>query len=178
MRQALCIQHKRTGFCGDGEPWLTMSGLLQRFAAQKGRPRGDLPALIHELGLNQSVLNQSWTDLSVMPLLNICRIPTSISIGARVVMQPLMQGGEAQRVLLAICLALKPQFVLLDEVTSALDHDSALKAEKVLKECGAALIWVTHDDQQPARVGGRILHLPLGTEMAVDQLLASPRVCN
>lgn len=39
--------------------------LLQRFAAQKGRPRGDLPALIHELGLNQSVLNQSWTDLSV-----------------------------------------------------------------------------------------------------------------
>lgn len=85
-----------------------------------------------------------------------------------------MQGGEAQRVLLAICLALKPQFVLLDEVTSALDHESALKAEKVLKECGAALIWVTHDDQQPARVGGRILNLPLGTEMAVDQLLASP----
>lgn len=87
-----------------------------------------------------------------------------------------LQGGEAQRVLLAISLALKPQFILLDEVTSALDHESALKAEKVLKECGAALIWVTHDDQQPARVGGRILHLPLGTEMAVDQLLASPTV--
>lgn len=51
-----------------------------------------------------------------------------------------------------------------------------LKAEKVLKDCGAALIWVTHDDQQPARVGGRVLNLPLGTEMAVDQLLASPRI--
>lgn len=87
-----------------------------------------------------------------------------------------LQGGEAQRVLLAVLLALKPQFVLLDEVTSALDHKSALKTEKVLKDSGAALIWVTHDNQQPARVGGRILHLPLGTEMAVDQLIASPRV--
>lgn len=121
----------------------------QRFAAQKGRPRGDLPALIHELGLQQGVLNQSWTELS---------------------------GGEAQRVLLAVALALKPQFVLLDEVTSALDHESAIKTEKVLKDSGAALIWVTHDDSQPARVGGRILQLPLGTEMAVEQLLTSPRI--
>lgn len=38
---------------------------VQRFAAQKGRPRGDLPALIHNLGLNQNVLNQQWTELSV-----------------------------------------------------------------------------------------------------------------
>ena len=87
-----------------------------------------------------------------------------------------MQGGEAQRVLLAVALALKPQFVLLDEVTSALDHESAIKTEKVLKDSGAALIWVTHDDSQPARVGGRILQLPLGTEMAVEQLLTSPRI--
>jgi len=37
----------------------------QQFAAQRGRPRGDLPALIHELGLEQGVLNQPWTELSV-----------------------------------------------------------------------------------------------------------------
>ena len=74
-----------------------------------------------------------------------------------------------------MALALKPQFILLDEVTSALDIDSAIKAEKVLKESGAGLIWVTHDDSQPARVGGRILQVPLGTEMAVEQLLTSPR---
>ena len=38
---------------------------LQQFAAQRGRPRGDLPALVHELGLEQGVLNQPWTELSV-----------------------------------------------------------------------------------------------------------------
>jgi hypothetical protein len=38
---------------------------LQQFKAQRGRPRGDLPALIAELGLDQRVLNQPWVELSV-----------------------------------------------------------------------------------------------------------------
>lgn len=109
----------------------------------------------------------------------------------------MLQGGQAQRVTLAICLALKPDFLLLDgeplkiwpaeqafkgttsefeagfakvwlwgvEPTSALDQDSARAVEQVLKESGAGLIWVTHDDNQPGRIGGRVLSLPLGTEV-------------
>ena len=144
---------------------------VQRFAAQKGRPRGDLPALIHELGLQQGVLNQSWSELSVSIAFVRC-----VSSCSRQPCISCLQGGEAQRALLAVTLALKPLFVLLDEVTSALDVESAVRTEKVLRESGAALIWVTHDDSQPARVGGRILQLPLGTEMAVSQLLTSPRI--
>jgi len=30
--------------------------------------------------------------------------------------------------------------------------------EGVLRGCGAALLWVSHDPAQPARVGGRGLH--------------------
>ena len=74
----------------------------------------------------------------------------------------LLQGGQSQRVTLAIALALKPKFLLLDEPSSALDHDSTLKLEQVLKDSGCGLVWVTHDDSQPGRVGGRIIHLPLG----------------
>jgi len=37
----------------------------QRFASQRARPRGDLPAVIHDLGLEQAVLNQPWSELSV-----------------------------------------------------------------------------------------------------------------
>ena len=59
-----------------------------------------------------------------------------------------MQGGQAQRVALAICLALKPGFLLLDEPTSALDHEAAIRVERLLRESKAACIWVTHEDAQ------------------------------
>mmetsp|Transcript_2537 Transcript_2537/g.7620 ORF Transcript_2537/g.7620 Transcript_2537/m.7620 type:complete len:230 (-) Transcript_2537:2825-3514(-) len=112
----------------------------QQFKAQRGRPRGDLPSLIHKLGLEQSLLNQPWPQLS---------------------------GGQAQRVVIAIAIALKPDVLLLDEPTSALDPESAKLTEAVFKECGSACVWVSHDPNQPTRVGGRILDLPSGRESVI-----------
>lgn len=108
---------------------------VQRFQAQRNRPRGDLPALIHYLGLEQSTLHQPFHSLS---------------------------GGQAQRVHLAIAVALGPSFLLLDEPTSALDGESSRKVERLLKQSGCGLIWVSHDRTQPARVGGRVLDLGTG----------------
>lgn len=39
----------------------------QKFASQKGRRRGDLPAIVFQLGLEQAVLNRRWAELSVKP---------------------------------------------------------------------------------------------------------------
>lgn len=38
---------------------------VQKFAAQRGRAREDLPQLIHYLGLEQNILEQPWSTLSV-----------------------------------------------------------------------------------------------------------------
>ncbi len=108
---------------------------VQRFCAQRNRPRGDLPALIHYLGLEQSTLHQPFHSLS---------------------------GGQAQRVHLAIAVALGPAFLLLDEPTSALDTESARKVERLLRQSGCGLIWVSHDRTQLGRVGGRVLDLSTG----------------
>jgi ABC-type iron transport system FetAB ATPase subunit len=158
----------------------------QQFGAQRGRPRGDLPALVHDLGLEQSVLNQPWAELSVRRRLK----PAAAAAAAarrppKTLMFPLLccgtlvrvrdlQGGQAQRVQLAIAVALNPAVLLLDEPTSSLDVESARRVERVLKACGAALIWVSHDPHQPARVGGRCLHLPAGIESSVLTPPASP----
>ena len=69
---------------------------------------------------------------------------------------------------LAICLALKPSFLLLDEPTSALDHEAAVRVERLLRDSKAACIWVTHEDAQVSRIGGRALQLPLGTEVGIE----------
>ena len=44
----------------------------QQLGAQRGRPRGDLPSLIQQLGLEQGVLNQAWPELSVRLVLLVC----------------------------------------------------------------------------------------------------------
>lgn len=63
--------------------------------------------------------------------------------------------------------------MIFAEPTSALDQENAQRTEQVLKASGAGLIWVTHDDSQPARVGGRVLTLPLGSEVRGTCLLFS-----
>ncbi len=45
--------------------------LVQQFKAQRGRPRGDLPAIVAALGLEQRVLNQPWVELSVSHCRNL-----------------------------------------------------------------------------------------------------------
>lgn len=77
---------------------------------------------------------------------------------------------------LAIALALKPAFLLLDEPTSSLDAASAEKVESALKNCGAGVVWVSHDPQQPDRVGGRVLNLPSGTEGQAGPGTAKPKL--
>jgi len=71
-----------------------------------------------------------------------------------------LSGGQAARAALAISLALRPAVLLLDEPTAACDPVAAVRVEEALKASGAALIWVSHDPEQPKRVGGRVLAFP------------------
>mmetsp|Transcript_29949 Transcript_29949/g.115000 ORF Transcript_29949/g.115000 Transcript_29949/m.115000 type:complete len:369 (-) Transcript_29949:1007-2113(-) len=70
-----------------------------------------------------------------------------------------MSGGEAQRAALCVALSLQPDFLLLDEPTSACDPESARKVERTLIESGIGLVWVTHNPEQYSTVGGGAVHL-------------------
>lgn len=73
--------------------------------------------------------------------------------------------GERQRMALVRSLAAKPQVLLLDEPTAALDPSSVLAVEAMLKKClahGMSSIIVTHSHEQAQRLAGRALHIENG----------------
>jgi ABC-type iron transport system FetAB ATPase subunit len=69
--------------------------------------------------------------------------------------------GEKQRLALFRLLLNKPKVLLLDEPTAALDVSNVERAEDVINEyrCSthAAVIWVSHDPEQIARIADRHL---------------------
>jgi putative ABC transport system ATP-binding protein len=73
-----------------------------------------------------------------------------------------LSGGEAQRLCLARSLAVDPEVVLMDEVTSSVDPGArrALEAlARSLADDGIPVVWVTHDLAQARRLADTLLVL-------------------
>jgi ABC-type lipoprotein export system ATPase subunit len=63
-----------------------------------------------------------------------------------------LSGGEKQRIGLIICKLLKRKIILLDEPSSALDKDTALKAiDFVFYLAETTIISISHDERWLAR---------------------------
>ncbi len=77
-----------------------------------------------------------------------------------------LSGGQQQRVALARTLANQPEVLLLDEPTAALDAVAGKILEDLVqslcREKGLAVVWVTHDLDQAARVAGHVTLLQRG----------------
>jgi putative ABC transport system ATP-binding protein len=71
-----------------------------------------------------------------------------------------LSGGEAQRLCLARSLAVRPEVVLMDEVTSSLDPTARRALEglaRSLADGGIPIVWVTHDLEQARRLADTTL---------------------
>ncbi|MGG4501119.1 phosphate ABC transporter ATP-binding protein [Paenibacillus polymyxa] len=103
---------------------------LQTVERLHGTVLEDLVGLLERVGLTRDLLEQKAQELS---------------------------GGQRQRLALARTLANRPDILLLDEITSALDPASVKEVEELLlqmnKEEGTTMIWITHHMEQARRVG-------------------------
>lgn len=92
-----------------------------------------------------------------------------------------LSGGQAQRLVIARALALKPDILLMDEPTSALDPKSTMQIEETMMELKKkyTIIVVTHNMQQAARIGDYTAFFHLGKVIEFDltrKIFTRPKV--
>jgi peptide/nickel transport system ATP-binding protein len=90
-------------------------------------------------------------------------------------------GGMRQRVAIAIALLNRPKLIIADEPTTALDvtiqAQILYEAQKLCRESGTALIWITHDLTVVAGLADRICVMYAGRiveQGSVDAVLDRP----
>ena len=91
-------------------------------------------------------------------------------------------GGMRQRVAIAIALLHRPQLVIADEPTTALDvtvqGQILYEMQRLVRETGAALIWITHDLSVVAGLADRVAVMYAGRiveQGTTEEVLYAPR---
>ncbi len=105
------------------------------------------------------------------------------SAGARLAQYPhQFSGGMRQRVAIAIALLLSPDVIVADEPTTALDvtvqGQILYEMQKLVRETGTALVWITHDLAVVAGLADRIAVMYAGRIVEIgdaDAVLEAPR---
>jgi phosphate transport system ATP-binding protein len=124
------------------------------------RSRGDLDELV-QISLERAGLWEEVKDRLSTP-------GTSLS------------GGQQQRLCVARTIAVSPEVILMDEPTSALDPIAGARIEDLIDELRAnyAIVIVTHNMQQAARVSQRTAYFHLGDLVEVgptDLIFTNPQ---
>lgn len=76
-----------------------------------------------------------------------------------------LSGGEKQRIALIRSLLFKPEMLLLDEITSALDVENTKIVENVidsLNKEGITVLWITHNPEQSRKYANKVLSIETG----------------
>jgi peptide/nickel transport system ATP-binding protein len=113
-------------------------------------------------------------------LFRALELPDPDAFGARYPHQ--VSGGQLQRAMTAMALACRPDVLVLDEPTTALDVTTQIEVlvqlRKVIKQYGSAALYVSHDIAVVAQIADRIMVLQHGKTVesgATAQMLIEPR---
>jgi peptide/nickel transport system ATP-binding protein len=131
------------------------------------------PALIHRTASADAARKRA------VDLFRALALPSPETIGSRYPHE--LSGGQLQRLMAAMALITKPDLVIFDEPTTALDVTTQVEVlqafRRVFREQGATGVYVSHDLAVVAQMADQILVLNRGTvreQNAVRPLLEAP----
>ena len=149
-------------------------------AAAAFNPARRLLDQVIEATLHHKVLGRGDAEARAVNLFRQLGLPEPESFGRRYPHQ--VSGGQLQRAMTAMALCPKPDLVIFDEPTTALDVTTQIGVlaaiKRAIRDTGVAALYITHDLAVVAQVADDILVLRGGKRVeygSADQIINAPQ---
>ncbi len=133
-----------------------------------------------EAPIQHGVSGRSESEKDAIELYHRLRLPTPDEIGFRYPHQ--VSGGQLQRAMTAMAMSCRPDLIIFDEPTTALDVTTQIEVlaaiRDIVKQFNTAAIYITHDLAVVAQMADRIKVLLKGDEVEesdTDSMLKNPQ---
>ncbi|MEH6443835.1 MAG: ABC transporter ATP-binding protein [Oceanospirillaceae bacterium] len=133
-----------------------------------------------ETPVQHNIASREHSELEAIALYRQLQLPNPESIGFRYPHQ--ISGGQLQRAMTAMAMACKPDLIIFDEPTTALDVTTQIEVLSAIKEIvstyNTAAIYITHDLAVVAQMADRIQVLKQGNTMEIastEKMLSDPQ---
>tara|TARA_B100000965_G_C19598858_1_gene761527 strand:- start:2571 stop:4181 length:1611 start_codon:yes stop_codon:yes gene_type:complete len=159
--------------------WGTKFSYVAQSAAAAFNPAHRLLNQTIESSLSHNLETKETLQKNAVQLYREMQLPNPEEIGDRYPHQ--VSGGQLQRTMTAMAMTSKPDLIIFDEPTTALDVTTQVNVlatiRSIVKEHQTAAIYITHDLAVVAQMADRIQVLRYGETIEVaetNQMLKSP----
>ncbi len=149
-------------------------------AAAAFNPAKRLMEQVIEATLHHNLCSQAEAEARAVDLFRTLNLPDPENFGKRYPHQ--VSGGQLQRAMTAMALCPKPDLVIFDEPTTALDVTTQIDVlaaiKTAIRETGVSALYITHDLAVVAQVSDEIMVLRHGKMVehgTVKQIIEAPR---
>jgi peptide/nickel transport system ATP-binding protein len=153
---------------------------IAQSAAASFNPAMTLMDQVCEASIRHGVLKPAEARAEAISLFKQLDLPDPMNIGERYPHQ--VSGGQLQRAMAAMAMVARPDIVVFDEPTTALDVTTQVEClaafRKLIREHGAAALYITHDLAVVAQIADRIMVLRRGKMVEFGesrQILQAPK---
>jgi peptide/nickel transport system ATP-binding protein len=133
-----------------------------------------------ETAVGHDILDRSKAEVNAKDLYTRLKLPNPNTIGSRYPHQ--VSGGQLQRAMTAMAMSCRPDLIIFDEPTTALDVttqvDVLAAMRDIVEQFNTAAIYITHDLAVVAQMAHRIMVLRYGKlveEAPTREMLKSPK---
>ncbi|HEV8390306.1 MAG TPA: ABC transporter ATP-binding protein [Dongiaceae bacterium] len=137
---------------------------IAQSAAAAFNPAHTIFDQVCEVALQHGVMNRAQARMDAIRLFKELDLPNPDGFGSRYPHQ--VSGGQLQRAMAAMAMIAKPDLLVFDEPTTALDVTTQVEVlasfKKLIREHRTAALYITHDLAVVAQIADRIMVLRRG----------------